>query len=281
MKNFNFSKVIIVALLIIIVSFSAISLTASNYKSGKSPNALIRVINDGTGTIDEAFAVPGQFLQSKINDFQNVLNTYKQNESLKQENISLSQETQRLAALEHENKELKSALNLQNSLSNYTTKNAVVINRNPSSWNDLLVIDEGANAGIKENMIVMANGGIIGRVSQVNDTTSKVELLTSSKNLANKVPIKIANGYGLLNSYKKSSGEYVITNMTASSKIKVGDDVVTSGLGGDSPSDLLLGKVVAQTDESNVANRKIYVKPTSNFYDLQFVTVVKRQVESD
>lgn len=281
MKNFNFSKIIIIALLIIIASFSAISLTARNYRAGTTPNKLTKVINDGTGGVDQIFENTGRFIQSKMNQFQAVLNANNQNESLKKQLTALKNQKQQLAVLQQENKELKKSLNLQDTLTNYTITTANVITRNPSSWNDLLIIDKGSSSGLKTNMIVMANGGIIGRVSQVSGTTSKVELLTSSKNLVNKVPVQIGKSYGLLSDFDSVSGYYVVTNITTSDDFKSGTRVVTSGLGGDSPSQLLLGNIIGQSGKSSDSGRKIYVKPSSNFYDVHFVTVVKRQIEGN
>ncbi|MDR0200150.1 MAG: rod shape-determining protein MreC [Streptococcaceae bacterium] len=279
MKNINFSKIIIIGLIIVIASFSAISLTARSYQNGDNPNELVRVINDGTGTIDELFTNPGRYLQDKVAAFQNVLAAYNQNENLKKELTKLSNQQQQLNAALAENKSLKEALKLQDTLTDYTTVNANVITRNPSSWNDVLVIDKGAAEGLSVNMIVMANGGAIGRISQVNGSTSKIELLTSSKNLADKVPVKIGNSYGVLNSYDSTTNDYIVTNVQSDETFTKGEQVVTSGLGGSgSPSQLLLGSVVGQTGESNSMSRKIYVKPSANFYDLQVVTVVKSQI---
>jgi rod shape-determining protein MreC len=281
MKNINFSKIIIVALLIIIASLSTISLTARNYEAGSQPNALIKIINDGTGSVDQFFMSPVRFFQSKVNDFQNTLNTYDQNQSLKQQLSALTSQNQQLAALKEENAQLKTALDLKNTLANYDTTAANVITRNPSSWNDLFIIDKGSSNGLKLNMIVMANGGIIGRISQVNEATSKVELLTSSKNLVNKVPVQIGKTYGLLSDFDSRAGYYVISNLTNSDTFSKGEAVVTSGLGGDSPSQLPLGTIVGVSGASSDPNRKVYVKPSSNFYNVQIVTVVERSIEGN
>ncbi|HEY0222781.1 rod shape-determining protein MreC [Lactovum miscens] len=274
MKKFNFSKVIIIALLIIIASFSIITISFRNYQKGKAPNDLIKVINDGTGTVDELFSSPLKFVESKFNDFQSVMNAYNQNASLKMQLSDSTMKSQKIASLEQENTELKAALNMQASLTGYKIENSSVISRNPSSWNNLLVIDKGGNSGLKNNMIVMSNGGIIGLVAQVNDATSKVELFSASSNLTNKIPIRIGNNYGLLIDFDKKSGDYIVSNMYSLTSVNVGDEVVTSGLDGSTPSDLLFGKVEKISSASAVAAKNIYVKPTADFNDLRFVAII-------
>ncbi|MDR0297693.1 MAG: rod shape-determining protein MreC [Streptococcaceae bacterium] len=277
MKHINVSKIIIIALLIIIASFSAISLTGRAYLSGQRPNTLMHVLNDGTGTVDQLFTKPGAWFDDKLSAYQNQINAADQNAALKKKLVAQNTQDSQLSALEKENAALRKALNLQGSLANFKTLNATVITRAPSSWNDTLVIDAGTDSGLKTGMAVLADGGVIGRVTQVNSTNSKVELLTGANGLADKVPAEIDNDYGLLASYDAAKNQYVVSNMTATGSFSVGDKVVTSGLGGNWPSALLLGTVISTSGQASDASRKIYVKPAASFYNVRFVSVVLSQ----
>ncbi|MDR2976656.1 MAG: rod shape-determining protein MreC [Streptococcaceae bacterium] len=277
MKKFNFSKVIVIGLLIVIASMTAITITARSYSSEKEPNAFIKVINDGTGTADGLLSMPGNFIKSRVNDFRNALNAFSQNQNLKKKLSNSFVDKQKLAALENENKQLRDALQLQESLASYKLINALVINRAPSSWNDMIIINKGSSSGLVKDTLVMSNGGIIGIVSQVNISTSKVKLLSNSDNLLSKIPIKIGDNAGFLMDFDKKSNSFVISNMGSLTDISKGNDVVTSGLDGVFPSDLMLGKVDKVETASSTYDAKIYVKPTSDFYNLEIVSVVSRQ----
>nr|WP_240424408.1 rod shape-determining protein MreC [Lactococcus allomyrinae] len=128
----------------------------------------------------------------------------------------------------------------------------------------------------------MANGGVIGRVIQVNKNTAKVSLLSSSKGIENKIPVRLGNAeettYGLLTGYDSQQNAYIITQLTTQDKISKGTQVFTSGLGGDSPRDLLIGTVLGEKDDNQGLNRQIYVKPASNLYDIRFVFVIQRMI---
>lgn len=283
MKKFNLSKLIIITLIIIIAAMSAIVISAKNFKSNREPSAMTQVINDGTSFVDRVLAAPIRFVQDKTNQLTDLMQTYKQNESLKTQVAKSKDDASKLNGLESENTELKKALKLQETLTDYQTIAANVITRNPTSWNDTLVIDSGSKDGLKTGMIVMANGGVIGRVTQVNKESSKVALLSSSKGIENKIPIRLGNGeessYGLLTGYDSQQNAYIITQLTTQDKFDKDTQVYTSGLGGgDSPRDLLVGTVIGEKDDKQGLNRQIYVKPASNLYDIRFVFVVERMI---
>ncbi|KZK36824.1 rod shape-determining protein MreC [Lactococcus taiwanensis] len=283
MKKFNLSKLIIITLIIIIAAMSAIVISAKNFKSNREPSAMTQVINDGTSFVDRVLAAPIRFVQDKTNQLTDLMQTYKQNESLKTQVAKSKDDASKLNGLESENTELKKALKLQETLTDYQTVAANVITRNPTSWNDTLVIDSGSKDGLKTGMIVMANGGVIGRVTQVNKESSKVALLSSSKGIENKIPIRLGNGeessYGLLTGYDSQQNAYIITQLTTQDKFDKDTQVYTSGLGGgDSPRDLLVGTVIGEKDDKQGLNRQIYVKPASNLYDIRFVFVVERMI---
>lgn len=278
---------IIIALLIVIAALSAIVISVGNFNKNKNPAAMTQVINDGTGFFDNIIAAPIHFVQDKANEFSNLMDTYKQNESLKKQLSDLTDEKNKLASTESENKELKSALKLQETLTDYQTVSANVITRNPASWDDTLVIDRGKKDGLQDDMVVMANGGIIGRITQVNQSTAKVALLSSTKGIANKIPIRLGTTdnpiYGILSGYDSQQNAYIVNNINGvsdSTKFTKGSQVFTSGLGGGgvgSVRDLLVGTILGEKDNNQGLDRQIYVKPATNFYDIRFVIVVEHQ----
>lgn len=289
MKKINLSKLIIIALIIIIAAMSAIFISAKNFKSNRNPSAMTQTINDGTSFFDRVLVAPIHFVQDKANELSNLMDTYQQNQSLKTQLAKSKDDDNKLSGLESENKELKKALKLQETLTDYQTVAANVITREPSSWNDTLVIDSGSKDGLTTGMIVMANGGVVGRVTQVNKNSSKVALLSSSKGIDNKIPVRIESDgspiYGILSSYDSQQEAYVVKNIDSQGKFKNGDSVFTSGLGtnsgsqGGTPSGLLIGKVIGEKQDSDGLGKMVYIKPETNLYDIRFVFVVKSKID--
>ena len=65
--------------------------------------------------------------------------------------------------------------------------------RSPVSWKQELTLDVGKSKGASENMLAIANGGLIGSVSKVEDNSTMVNLLTNTEN-ADKISVKIQHG---------------------------------------------------------------------------------------
>ncbi|WEV44895.1 rod shape-determining protein MreC [Streptococcaceae bacterium ESL0687] len=285
MKKLNVSKLIIVTLLIVIIAMGSIIISAKNYKNNVRPSQMTQVINDTTSEFDMLLSSPGKFLRDQYVKLQSFLATYEENQELKKENYSLNTKASENESLLAENKALREALDLKTSLVGYQETTANVINRNPSSWNDTLIVNVGEKDGIKENMVVMANRTVIGRVSQVNDNSSKVSLLISKQGLENKIPVRVGSedkaSYGLISSYDDKKKVYIMSQVTGNNEIKDGDLVVTSGLGGDSPQDLPIGKVSGRRNSSDGLSQELFIEPLTDFYDIRVVSIVERNNEAN
>ena len=82
-------------------------------------------------------------------------------------------------SLEKEIQELKEALELNKTLTEYTPINATILSRNKSYWYNTITIDKGKKDGITEDMAVITSKGLIGKISSVSVTSSEIKLITS------------------------------------------------------------------------------------------------------
>ncbi|MBR2764113.1 MAG: rod shape-determining protein MreC [Pseudolactococcus laudensis] len=282
MKKINISKIIIIALIMMITACVAILISARQFNDNKKPSEMTLVVNDTVGGIDGIIAAPFNFFENKAAEVGNLLSTYQQNAKLSKKITQLTDNAAELDSLKAENKELKAALDLQNTLTNYEKVASNVVVRNPNAWGDTMTIDKGSADGLKDDMIVMSNGGVVGRITQVNTTTSKVALLTSDKVLENKIPVRLGSAenpaYGLITGYDAQQNAFIITQISSDNQFTKGDQVVTSGLGGNSPSDLLVGDIIGEKKNQKGMDREVYVKPASQFDNIRFVFAIKRSL---
>lgn len=175
-------------------------------------------------------------------------------------------------------KELENLLNINNNLSNYEIVNATVINRNISNWNNTLTIDKGLNQGVKNDMAVITNG-LIGKIEKASDNYSSIKLLTSLNDNF-KISVKIENEeyiYGILDEYK--NGFFKLTGLSYNKEIKENLKVETTGLDNIFPSGLLIGYTDKVKKDNMDLENIVYVKPISNFDDINYVSVLKRIIE--
>ncbi len=282
MKKINPNKNIIIALIIVLIVVTVLSLTIAQRATAKKSNAVQSVINDAIAFVDKAIQAPVSWVENTVDAVQDLASTYKENQQLKAKLDSYEQLSQANKNSEREIANLKQQLALNNTLSSYEKVTANVISRSPDSWQDYLVIDKGSKDGIEANMSVMAKKGLIGRVIEVNRSSSKVELLSSENQTSNHYPVRISTDsgelFGLLKGYDEDKNALVVEQVTGSATFAKGDVVKTSGLGGNSPADLAVGTVLeAQSDDFGL-DKKLYVQPYADMYDLSVVTVIKRTV---
>jgi rod shape-determining protein MreC len=279
-KKFNPNKNIIITLILVIVVVTIISVTAAQRSGKGQANMVQSAVNDGVGLVDRVISFPAKVVENGLSSISNLMNTYKENENLKEKIDQYDDLALQNKNYEKEIESLKNELNLNETLGDYEKVSANVITRSPDTWQDILIIDRGSNDGIKADMAVMAQKGLVGRVIEVSATTSKVELLTSKNVNSNHFPVKISSGdqdsYGLLKNYDDKSNALIVSQLTGDAEVKEGDIVQTSGLGGNSPKNLAVGTVIKVKPDKYGLDREVYVKPYADMYGISVVTVVKR-----
>lgn len=283
MKKFNPNKNIIITLIIVIIVVTILSVTAAQRANEGKPNFFQSFVNDSVSFVDRAISAPVRWVENGVDSVHNLFTTYSENERLKEKIDSYDELALKNKNDQKEIEALKKELNLNQTLTNYEKATANVITRSPDTWQDMLIVDKGSKDGIEVNMAVMAQKGLIGRVVEVNRTSSKIELLTSSNESSNHFPVRVSSSsgeaFGLLKNYDEKLQALVVTQLTGDTNIKEGDVVQTSGLGGNSPADLPIGTVIKTKPDSYGLDREVYVKPYAEMYDLPVVTIVQRLVE--
>lgn len=285
LKKFNPNKNIIITLIIVIIIVSILSITLARRAVNEKASMGQQVVNDTVGVVDKVVFAPVRWFERGIDSVQNLFVTYQENERLKGKIDDYDEMVHQNDSQKREIKNLKEELSLNATLTNYQKTTANVISRSPDSWQDILVVDKGSKDGIKKDMAVMAKKGLIGRIVEVSAHSSKVELLTSANQTSNHFPIRITtskgDAFGLLKSYDNRRQALVVEELTGAKNVKKGDGVQTSGLGGNSPSDLTVGTVLnSQTDDFGL-DQKIYVKPAADASDITVVTIIERTVGED
>lgn len=285
MKKAKLSKNLIITIIIVIVMIFLVVGSLHLRNSSKSTND--SAINDSISIVDEFISAPMKWFSNTTNTIKDLFNTYDENQQLKKKiNQYTSLEAQN-EAYKEENNSLKEQLKMNQTLTNYEIITSSVINRTPNNWDDLLIIDSGKNQGVEKGMPVMGDKGLIGRIIQANDNTSKVQLLTSTTKEKSQFPVMIQNGKksinGLITGYSKEEDAYIMTisntNNLKNDDIKKDSKVITSGLGGNSPKGLYVGSVMEVKNGESGLDKKVYIKSANNLYDINVVTVVKRLVE--
>ncbi|PRY83921.1 rod shape-determining protein MreC [Alkalibacterium olivapovliticus] len=277
MNQFFTNKKMIVLLISVIMFVSLISLSI---RSGDSIPFLQQASNDITAVMGRVFSRPANALTSVFESVSDLQNTYEENQRLKTEIDKIYERQAEISVLRDENMRLGEELELQNSLTEFQTISGTVISRSPDNWVDQIIVDRGSQDGVEVGMPVMSGNGLIGRISEVNPTSSKVVLLTNIEQTANQVSSEIILDeeivYGLISGYDNSAEHLVMSQITSTIEIDEGELITTSGLGGVIPRGLVIGEVEEVTMDAHGLAQQVHVRPAADFENIRYVTIINR-----
>ena len=206
--------------------------------------------------------------------FANLRSAQSENDLLKQRIQELEVEVKQKEDLTAENERLKSLLNLKDQ-SNYKILTAKVIGRDASVWFDSSIINRGSLDGVELNMPVVADGGIIGRVTAVSPLTAQIDLITKNKSGLGGVigEISTSNALGVVSGTSKKD-LLEMRYVPGSVEVKVGDIVYTSGQDGIFPAGLKIGEIVEVGSGSTTTPHQILIRPSARLDKMQEVAVL-------
>lgn len=236
-----------------------------------------KIVKDTILFTEKIVYTPINFVKDKINETKEKNNIYEKYKELQKNAEKLDSINAKNDELLKEVNEMKKLLDLNKTLEESSYLNASVINRNLDYFNNTLTIDKGENNGIKEDMAVIVNEGLIGRIIKTSSFNSVVKLLTTD-DVNNKISVKIKNNdkyiYGLLVGYKDNN--LIVEGIDTNDDIIIGSIVTTTGLGGVFPAGLLVGEVKEIKKDNFDLAKTVLVKSKVDFDDISYVTVLKR-----
>lgn len=272
--------VLIMVIILIIILLVVFSFTL---KKDRKINKVESLLKDGLIYTEKIITYPFNFANKKVNE-------YKELKEVKENNDILETSIDRIESIEAENIELrrqldslKEELSIDYTLSDYEYLNATVISRNVGYWYNKITIDKGSYNGVTKDMVVINSKGLIGRVINTSTFTSDVRLITTS-DTNNKISVHVSNGdsnlYGLINGYDYNKAFLELEGISNTKDVSIGNYVYTSGLGGIFPSGILIGEVIDITTDSYDLAKIIRVKPSVDFNDINYVSILKRKSDS-
>lgn len=223
------------------------------------------------------FEYPVETITNWVDDYNHLWEVKYENDELRKQLALSGQYSAKIEALEKELNEKNELMGLKVN-SKYQKVYASIINRNPEIYNNQITINVGSNDGVKLDNAVVSSKGLIGKIIEVNDHTSRVRLLTSQDQLS-KVSVQIHinetnSVHGYLEQYDLKLGCYIVRLFTNTDDIKVNQSVTTSGVGGVFPSGLYVGKIYQIQELVNENGRILYVTPAADFSSFEYVAVL-------
>jgi rod shape-determining protein MreC len=148
---------------------------------------------------------------------------------------------------------------------------AEIVAYQPDNFRAFLTINRGKRDGLRDGQAVISEGTLVGKLTEVTDTTAKVFLVIDPDfRIAALDQVTRASGtvHGQIGS------GLVMEKIPQDQVVKVGDTVITSGLGGELPKGLVLGQIESLASQDNDIFQTAQVSTPLHFSQLELVFVV-------
>lgn len=187
-------------------------------------------------------------------------------------------ENVRLREAEIENVTLREQLNFKQANPSFELLSAQVIGRDPTNLLGYLIIDRGSAEGVAVGMPAVTHRGLVGRITETNPHSSKVLLITDVSSSVNAL-IQESRATGVVQG--RMGHGLVMRYVQQEEEMKEGDLVLTSGLGGNFPTRVIIGQVTAVRKKDVELFQEADVRPAVNFQELEMLMVLTSFVPID
>lgn len=237
-----------------------------------------RVIRVWTQALAHFVQSPVTYAGSAVSGFfesvANLRSAQTENDRLKQKVQKLEVEVQKNKELAVENRRLKELLGLKQQ-TDLDILPAQIIGRDTSAWFDTAIINRGSLDGVKLNMPIIVDGGLVGRVTAVSPLSAQIDLITRDKSGLGAIVGELgeSNALGVVRGTGKSN-ELEMHYVPGYVEVKKGDMIYTTGQGGVYPAGLKVGQIVDVRSGSATVPHQIIIRPSARIHSMQEVAVL-------
>jgi rod shape-determining protein MreC len=244
-----------------------------NLKNKEHANPFERGVMNVMTPVSRLVAAGNSLAAGIWSDYLNLVNVRRENKELRQSITVLTARILENREALIANERLKSLLELKSSLQ-VPSLAAAVIGEDGSPWFKTLVIDRGGADGLAEGMPVVTVSGIVGRLVKVAANSSRVLLLTDHASAVAAV-VQRSRARGVVKG--KGGGLCSLEFALRDEDVKVGDTVITSGIGTVFPKGLPIGEVTMVKKGSYGIFQTVELRPSVTIAKLEEVLVLLRQ----
>ncbi len=207
-----------------------------------------------------------------VNNLTDASGLSRENKTLRAENERLTNELARAREDAVQQQNLKDLDSVRQQFPNDTFLAASVVSRDSSNVRSIVAIDRGRSDGVKEGMIVVTEGrSLVGTVAKVLDGYAWVTLITDPKSAVSAL-VQESRAEGVVAGNYNGSLNMEFVGQGAA--VKQGDFVITSGVGGGYPPDVVIGRVSAVQKTDQDLFQSVHVDHLASLTNLDRVLVL-------
>jgi rod shape-determining protein MreC len=162
----------------------------------------------------------------------------------------------------------------------YMWRPAKVVSNTATLQNNYITIERGLNQGVRKDMGVISSTGIVGTVVDVSANYAVVMSLLHRQSRVS-AKMKKTGETGTIQWDGESPFFLTLINVPKSAPVAVGDSVITSQYSYLFPQGIMVGTVAAIVEDKTSNFYTMKVKPATNFYKLEYVTVAENLMKDE
>lgn len=273
MKDFfdtwKFKILVIVAVFLV----GIMAYAGANGRLTAAPQELLSVVLTPLQKVTSALSGGAASVWEKYTSIDDVMD---RNEQLEAENAELRQQMVDYGRIKAENDAYKALARIQGTNSEASYVSAFVIGRDPLDEFGGFTLDQGSTDGVAVNDAIISDRGyLLGVVVEVDATSCKVmTILHPSFNAAGVISRTRENGIITGSADYAADGQCVLTNLDRATEARKGDQVITTGLGGVFPANLLVGTVQEVVPEQSGKSSSAVILPGADPRTVKHVFIV-------
>ena len=273
MKDFfdtwKFKILVIVAVFLV----GIMAYAGANGRLTAAPQELLSVVLTPLQKVTSALSGGAASVWDKYTSIDDVMD---RNEQLEAENAELRQQMVDYDRIKAENDAYKALARIQDTNSEASYVSAFVIGRDPLDEFGGFTLDQGSTDGVAVNDAIISDRGyLLGVVVEVDATSCKVmTILHPSFNAAGVISRTRENGIITGSADYAADGQCVLTNLDRTTEARKGDQVITTGLGGVFPANLLVGTVQEVVPEQSGKSSSAVILPGADPRTVKHVFIV-------
>lgn len=273
MKDFfdtwKFKILVIVAVFLV----GIMAYAGANGRLTAAPQELLSVVLTPLQKVTSALSGGAASVWEKYTSIDDVMD---RNEQLEAENAELRQQMVDYDRIKAENDAYKALARIQDTNLEATYVSAFVIGRDPLDEFGGFTLDQGSTDGVAVNDAIISDRGyLLGVVVEVDATSCKVmTILHPSFNAAGVISRTRENGIITGSADYAADGQCVLTNLDRATEARKGDQVITTGLGGVFPANLLVGTVQEVVPEQSGKSSSAVILPGADPRTVKHVFII-------
>lgn len=221
----------------------------------------------------------GSWIFDTANDFKTLSQVLEENEKLKEQNAELTNQLIVAKIEQYELENLRNLFNLSEKYPTYEKVAASVIAKDSGNWFSSFTINRGEKDGIEPGMNVIADGGLVGIVTDVGPNYAKVRSIIDDANNVSAMVPSTGDNFNVSGNLKTMNEAMVITFSElrdSENLVKVGEPVITSYVSDQYHQGILIGYISSIENGPNKLTKIGTITPVADFEHLEDVLVIKK-----